>query len=650
MKNTNTLIPRKLLFGNPDKTQARLSPDGKQISYLAPVNGVMNVWVGPANNISAMKPVTDDRKRGIRIHLWAFTNEHILYLQDKGGDENWHVYSVDLKTGKELDLTPIDGVNSMFYGISERLPKSILIGLNDRNKEYHDVYRINISTGDRELLIENNEYSAYVVDFDLKLRFASKVRDDGGADFFVMESDDKVGELFMSLPAEDTMTTSIAGFDKTCKNIYLKDSRGRNTNALYSLDLATGEKELIAENPNFDIAGLIMHPMGKNIQAVGFNGERNKWQILDSSIAEDFDYLQKLESGDLNIATRSMDDQTWIVSYSRDDGPCLYYLYNRKQKQAEFLFSNQKEMENVQLSKMHPVTIKSRDNLDLICYYTLPHDSDTKKAGIPEKPLPLILSIHGGPWARNIWGFNPTHQWLANRGYAVLSINYRGSTGFGKDFINAANKEWSGTMHNDLLDAVDWAIEKKITTSDQVAIMGGSYGGYATLVGLTFTPEKFVCGVDIVGPSNLVTLIETIPPYWKSALKIFITRIGGDHRTPEGREFLAKCSPITYADKIVKPLLIGQGANDPRVKQAESDQIVNKMQEKDIPVTYVLYPDEGHGFARPENRLSFNAITEAFFAENLGGQCEEIGDDFSNSSITVPTGASEIPGLLEKLV
>ncbi len=321
-----------------------------------------------------------------------------------------------------------------------------------------------------------------------------------------------------------------------------------------------------------------------------------------------------------------------------------YYRYERGSKQAKYLFSNRKDLDGLPLVKMHPVVIKSRDGLDLVSYLSLPKNTDPGDKGRPSQPLPMVLDVHGGPWARDDWGYNPVHQMLANRGYAVLSVNFRGSTGFGKSFINAGNREWAGKMHDDLLDAVNWSIEQKIADPKQIAIMGGSYGGYATLVGLTFTPDVFACGVDIVGPSNIITLLNTIPPYWQPAIQMFKDRVG-DHTTPEGKKFLDDRSPLTHVGKIVKPLLIAQGANDPRVKQSEADQIVKAMQDKRIPVTYVLYPDEGHGFARPENRMSFNAVTEAFLAQHLGGRYEPIGNDFTGSTIQIPTGAEGVPGL-----
>jgi dipeptidyl aminopeptidase/acylaminoacyl peptidase len=343
-----------------------------------------------------------------------------------------------------------------------------------------------------------------------------------------------------------------------------------------------------------------------------------------------------------------LDDTKWTVAYVLDNGPVKYYLYERPARKARFLFTNRPELETLKLAHMHPVVIKSRDGLNLVSYLSLPLGSDPNNYGRPASPLPLVLNVHGGPWARDSWGYDPYHQWLTNRGYAVLSVNFRGSTGFGKDFINAGDHEWAGKTQDDLVDAVQWAISERIADPQKVAIMGGSYGGYATLVGLTFTPDLFACGVDIVGPSSLLTLLESIPPYWKPILDMFAARVG-DPRTEEGRKFLQERSPLPRVDQIRRPLLIGQGANDPRVKQAESDRIVAAMQEKKIPVTYVLFSDEGHGFARPENNMAFNAVTEAFLATQLGGRFEPIGKDFEGSTIQVPAGADQVPGVADSL-
>ncbi len=642
-EKTVSLIARQVIFGNPEKAAARLSPDGQRLAYLAPVDGVLNVWVGSPDDPDAAKPVTRDTKRGIRQYFWAYTSGHILYPQDKGGDENWRVYCVDLATGATTDLTPLDKVAARIENVSERFPGEILVGLNDRDERFHDLYRIDIATAERALIEENDGFLGFVTDDDYRVRFAERMTPGGGNEY-LQKAEDGGWQPYMTIESADMLTTRIVGFDKVGARMYMLDSRGRDTAALTSVDVRNRASSVVAENPRADISGVMVHPTEKTVQAVASDYERVEWKVLDDAIAADLDFLEKLSEGEVQVASRTLDDRRWIVVYLRDDGPVRYYLYDRDARDAKFLFTNRRELENLRLARMHPVVLDARDGFKLVSYLSLPVDSDPDVTGRPAAPLPLVLDVHGGPWARDSWGYDSTHQWLANRGYAVLSVNFRGSTGFGKAFLNAGNGQWAAKMHDDLLDAVDWAVATKIADPDRIAIMGGSYGGYATLVGLTFTPERFACGVDIVGPSNLITLLSTIPAYWAPMIEMMTTRVG-DHRTEEGRAFLRERSPLTRVDRITKPLLIGPGANDPRVKQAESDQIVAAMQAKGIPVTYVLYPDEGHGFARPENRLSFYAIAEGFLAEHLGGRSEPVGDDFAGSSVSVPTGAGEITGL-----
>ena len=644
--DTAPLIPREVFFGNPDKIAPCLSPDGAWISYLAPVDGVLNVWVGPADDPDSAEPVTNDTDRGIRIYIWTYTNEHILYTQDQAGDQNWRIYSVNLKTGETTDLTPLEGVQARIQAFSRKFPEEILIAINDRDPTLHDIYRLNITTGERSLVMENEGFLRFSTDDSYNVRFAERFTSDGGKEI-LKTTEDGGWEPFMEIAMEDSLTTVFAGFDKTGTILHLIDSRDRNTAAFVMLDIVTGEQTLIAEDSRADVTGGMVHPTEKTVQAVAFNYERKHWQIIDESIAGDFAYLKTVADGDITVVSRTLDDNYWMVAYGVDDGPVRYYRYYREEKSAEFLFTERTSLEGLSLAKMHPAVIKSRDGLDMVSYYTLPVGSDSDSDGRPDEPLPIVLFVHGGPQARDNWGYEPVHQWLANRGYAVLSVNFRGSTGFGKEFANAGNREWGGKMHDDLIDAVNWTVREGIANPDRVAIMGGSYGGYATLWGMTNTPDTFACGVDTVGPSNLV-LFETIPPYWQPEIEEWATRIG-DARTEEGRAFLAERSPLLYADQIKKPLLIGQGANDPRVKQAESDQIVHAMQDANIPVTYLLYTDEGHGFYRPENRLSFYAVTEAFLAEHLGGRYEPIGDDFEKSSAIVQCGAEEVPGLAEAI-
>lgn len=657
----SNLIPRSVLFGNPDRAGVQVSPDGKWLSFRAAVDGVMNVWVGPIDKPDEAKPVTKDTVRGVRRYFWAYNSTNILYTQDQGGDENWNVYSTDISTAKTINVTPLKGVAAQIERVSEKFPNEIVVGLNDRDPRLHDLYRVNIQSGERTLVVQNpgtiegDVCAGISVDDDFRVRFAFTNTKAGGSDYykaFLKEGTAYEWKKFQSVPVEDILTTSVSGFNKDGTAVYMTDSRGRDTSALFSLDLKSGEKKLIAEDAKADAGAVIIHPTERNVQAVSFEYTRSKWTVLDEAIEADMAYLNTVAEGDVNIMSRTLDDKTWIVSYYPDNGPVRFYRYDRapgSSPKATFLFTNNKRLEGLPLARMHPVVVKSRDGLDLVSYLTLPVNSDSDNNARPEKPLAMVLNVHGGPWGRDSWGYDAEHQWLANRGYAVLAVNFRASTGFGKNFINAGNGEWAGKMHDDLLDAVKWAIDEKIADPKKVAIMGGSYGGYATLTGLTFTPDVFACGVSIVGPSNLQTLLSTIPAYWEPMINTLIKQIGGDHRTEEGKKYLESRSPLSRVDKIERPLLIGQGANDPRVKQAESDQIVKAMQDKNIPVSYVLYPDEGHGFARPENRKSFNAVAEAFLAKHLGGEYEPIGDDFQKSSITVPTGAAGVPGLPEAL-
>jgi dipeptidyl aminopeptidase/acylaminoacyl peptidase len=651
MKNA-PLIPRDVLFGNPQRAQARLSPDGKWLSFLAPVDGVLNVWVVPTGeDLTKAIPVTDDKKRGIRSHDWAYTNRHILYTQDKDGDENWHVYATEVETRQTKDLTPIDGVQARIQEVSHKHPTEILVGLNDRVKQLHDIWRINIETGEKQLVEQNQGVVSYLTDDDYAVRLAITFTPLGGLVWQVPEGDGdtRTWKNFLEFGPEDASTSGPAGFDKSGQTLYFLDSRNRDTSGLFAMDLKTGDTTLMIDDPRCDVGGILAHPTEKNIQAASFTYDRTEWKILDKAIQADFEYLKTLQEGEFVVVSRTLDDSQWIVGYFLDDGPVKSYRYIRSpERKAEFLFANRDDLDQYPLVKMHSPVVESRDGLDLVSYLSLPPGTDPDNDGRPSSPVPMVLLVHGGPWARDTWGLNPMHQWLANRGYAVLSVNYRGSTGFGKQFINAANREWAGTMHDDLLDALEWAVKEGIAQRDKVAIMGGSYGGYATLVGLTFTPEVFACGVDIVGPSNLVTLLQNVPEYWIPIMPLMKVRVG-EVDSEAGREALMSRSPLARVDQIQRPLLIGQGANDPRVKKMEADQIVEAMTKHNIPVTYVLYPDEGHGFARPENRMSFNAVAEAFLAEHLGGRFEPVGDDFEGSEIEVPAGREGVPGLAEAL-
>lgn len=642
-KEESVLIPRSVLFGNPDKIGAQISNDAQFISYVAPYNGVLNVYVAPIDHPESAKVITNDIKRGIDSYFWCYDNKHIVYLQDTDGDENWHIHVVNVLDGITRNLTNFPGVRAAIQNVSRHSPNKILIKLNKRRKDLFDIYELDLTSGEMQIIYENEEFISILSDSQFNLRFGSKMLADGRVQIYQFGSNMQVTE-FMEIPADDVYTTDVIGLDDSGKILYLIDSRNRNTAALFSIDLETDTKQLIYENNKVDVSGILPDTKTRVVQAVSYNYLKNEWFFIDDAIKADFEHIKSNISGEISISSRSLDDDVWILYNISDDTPVSYYKYDRKSKKLEFLFYHRKALAALSLNKLTPVVIKARDGLELVSYLTLPNNIPSKEEAVKTlDPAPMVLLVHGGPNARDSWGYNGLHQWLANRGYAVLSVNYRGSTGFGKAFIKAGDGEWAGKMHDDLIDAVNWAISNGITTKDKVAIMGGSYGGYAALVGLTFTPDVFACGVDIVGPSNLLTLANTIPEYWKPSLAAIIRNIGGDPATEEGRAILASKSPLTFIDRISKPLLIGQGANDPRVKQAESDQIVEAMAANDIPVTYVLYQDEGHGFARPQNRLSFYAITEGFLSTCLGGKVEPVGKDFYNASLKIKHGKEFLP-------
>ncbi len=638
------LIPRAVLFGNPDRTNVQLSPDGTQISWLAPENGVMNVWVAPIGKLDAATAVTSDTKRPIRSYRWAYTNKHLVYAQDVGGNEDFHVFGVSLADGKVTDLTPIDGVRASIGHISHKKPGSIAVFMNERDRKVMEPYEIDLATGKRTLLITQpvEEMASFFLDDTFQVKLATKRNPDGSLNIVRPPTKTERGTWFPvdTIPFEDTRASDIAWVSTDGKSALAIDSRGRDTAAVVRITLGRGmpTAKILAEDPKADASSVLLHPKTSAPQAVRFMYERTTWKVIDKSLAPDLAALAKIDAGaDVAIHTRTLDDKTWLVSTSSPQKPRRYHLYTRATKKATLLFAAQPALDSLPLVAMEPVVIEARDGLSLVSYLTKPATATG--------PVPMVLLVHGGPWGRDVWGYDATHQLLANRGYAVLAVNFRASAGFGKKHLNAGNLQWGKTMHDDLLDAVSWAVAKNVTTKDKVCIMGGSYGGYATLVGLAMTPDVFACGVDIVGPSNLLTLLATIPAYWAPIRDEFYARIGNP-TTEEGKALLVAASPLTHAAKITKPLLIVQGANDPRVKQAESEQIVDAMNAAKRPVTYALFPDEGHGFARPENSIAYIGLAEAFLSAHLGGSYAPLSaEELAASSLQIKAGKNGIPGL-----
>jgi dipeptidyl aminopeptidase/acylaminoacyl peptidase len=611
------LIPCEVLFGNPEKAQPRLSPDGNRLAYLAPVDSVMNVWVGPVDSTAGgadYRPVTKDRIRGIRIYFWAEDNEHIVYLQDVGGNEDWRIHATDPETQETRDLTPFEEVQAQLLAKNKHFPDTLLVGLNKDNPQVHDIYRLSISGGELELVARNpGNVASWVADRDFRVRGAVAATPEGGFDLLFRDTEDGGWRTLVRWGPEDALNSGPIGFSGDGERMYLLDSRDANAARLVALDLRGGALEVLAGDERYDVGDVFVHPDTYDIQAVAIEKARAEWTVLDESIRADFEVIEELSRGDFAVTSRDRADENWLVAFTVDDRGASYYFYNRTEREGAHLFDARPDLSAYTLARMEPISFTARDGLTIEGYLTLP-------PGAGRSALPMVLNVHGGPWARDGWGYHPEAQWLANRGYACLQVNYRGSTGYGKQFLNAGNKEWGAAMHEDLVDAVNWAVEEGVADPERVAIYGGSYGGYAALAGATFTPELFRCAVDIVGPSNLITLINSIPPYWSTFLSTFHERVGN----PETEEeFLKSRSPLFSVERIKIPMLIAQGANDPRVKQAESEQIVAAMQEKGIDHEYLLFEDEGHGFARPENRLKFYAAAEKFLAEYLGGRAED---------------------------
>lgn len=627
------LIPRKILFGNPDKAGVKLSPDGKYISFLAPYQGVLNIWLQDTDLKKAATVLTEVKSRPIASYEWSYDNNHIIYSYDEGGNENYFLFKVDINTKKSTKIFADKNVRVDLAKLSYKYPNEVIIASNKQDPEIFDLYKLNIKDGTLAMFFDNikERFADFEIDDDFNLRFGSKLNDE--TDFVVYKSEnDKWFESFR-VPYRNSTNTNILTIlnDNTG---YMIDSRSGNFSKLYKFNPSTLEQELITGCDKADITGAFFNRK-KKLHAAFYEYDKPHWL----SISDDFKNFEKIKDNysqfkdeSYSIISTDLADDFWLLALFPGNKPHSYYLYNKNERIISHLFSSNSELSKYEFSTVRPVEIKSRDGLTLMSYLTLP--KSIAKDSVQKQPIPMILLVHGGPIARDSYGFTSTTQWLADRGYAVLQVNYRGSTGFGCDFFEKSNGQWAKAMHIDLIDAVNWAVGAKIADPEKIAIYGGSYGGYATLLGLTITPNVFACGVDIVGMSNLLTKIKTMPPYWRPFKNIIYKRLGASDETEEGRAYIKSISPLTYVDNIKKPLLIGQGANDPRVNVNESEQIVEAMRSKKIPVTYILYPDEGHGFAKPANRQSFNAITEEFLHKNLGGKLEPRTDeDFKDSSM-----------------
>jgi dipeptidyl aminopeptidase/acylaminoacyl peptidase len=609
------LIPLPVLFGNPERVSPRISPDGTQLAWLAPDEGVLNVWLAALTpeqglDLAAARVVTKDKDRGIRQFGWAHDGRHLLYLQDTGGDENWRLHDVDLETMQHRDLTPFEGVQTEIVGIEPTCPHEILVGLNRDNPQLHDVYRVDLRTGELTKEVENPGFIGWLADAELRVRAGFQPHPDGSLSVMVAADDRGEWRELLAIPAEDALTTDAVAFSQDGSSLLLITSADEQTARLVRVDLATGATEVLAEDSAADVSGVKIHPVTQQPQIVTVQKARSEYVVLDPAVADDLAAIRALHPGDPAIQSADDADRIWLVAFTNDAGPVPFFAYDRQSGASQFLFEHQPQLSGYQLAPMEPFSFLARDGLTIHGYLTFPPGADRSQ-------LPAVLNVHGGPWTRDRWGFGPEAQWLANRGYLSVQVNYRGSTGYGKAFVNAGDREWGARMQDDLTDAVAHIVGQGWADPARVAIYGGSYGGYAALAGATFTPDLYRCAVDIVGPSNLITLIETIPPYWAPLIAQFHRRVGDPEKDAD---FLWSRSPLSAAERIRIPLLIAQGANDPRVKQAESEQIVAALEKAGIDHEYMLFPDEGHGFAKPENRLKFYAAADDFLSKHLGGR------------------------------
>jgi dipeptidyl aminopeptidase/acylaminoacyl peptidase len=639
------LISRAALFGEAARHDGQLSPRGDRVAFLAPRDGVTNLWVLSVDAMDEARPVTDDRVRGVRRFMWAQDNATLLFLQDDRGDENWRLYAVDAAGGLPRALTPA-GARVEILGASASDPGGLIVSLNQRDPAWPDVFRIDIASGRRTLLRRNSGapgYARFVLDRDNNVRLGVRILEDGSAEVVAFGAGGRDATLF-AVPFEDAMSMRPLAFEAGGRTFLMLDSAGRDRAALVRVDAATGAKTVLGESARADVESVWLDPATNAPEAFAAEYLRREWRALETDAQGDLDFLDRQLTGDFQVVSRSADDTRWIVVEEGPTTPARSYLYDRGDRAGRrltLLFRHRPALEQAPLQPMTPVEIEARDGLTLVSYLTLPIGSDANGDARPEEPVALALVPHDGPWARDSYGFNALHQWLANRGYAALSVNVRGSTGFGKAFLNAGNREWGGRAQEDLLDAVQWAVENGVAEPDRVAVVGSGFGGYATLAGLAFAPDQFRCGVSYSAPANLFSMLDAAPALLRPAL---YQRVG-DARASEGRQLLRAHSPLFRASQIRSPLLLALGGRDPRAPRSEADQIAHALRLRGSGLTYLVFPDEGRELVRPQNRLSYLAVLEHFLGDCLGGRVEPVGAAFEGAAIHVYDGAVNVPGL-----
>ncbi|MBC7769213.1 MAG: S9 family peptidase [Phycisphaerales bacterium] len=641
----STLIARADLFGDPVRHGGQLSPRGDRVAFLAPRDGVQNLWVLSVDAMDEARAVTDDRVRGIRSFYWAQDNATLLYLQDDEGDETGRLYAVDIARGLPRALTP-NGARAEVLGVSPNDPGGVIVSLNQRDAAWPDVFRVDVQSGERTLLQRNlpsRGFSRFIVDRENRVRLGVRPLTDGGHEIAARDARGRWTTL-LTIAFEDALSSRVIGFETDGRSFLMLDSTGREQSALVRVDAESGVKTPLGENERADVVDVWLDPATNAPEAFATEYLRREWRALDPETQADLDFLDRQLTGDFTVVSRSADNARWIVV---EEGPALAarsHLYDRADRlgrRLSSLFRHRPALDNAPLQPMTPVEIEARDGRTLVSYLTLPIGADADGDARPEQPAPLVIVPHGGPWERDSYGFNPLHQWLANRGYAVLSVNFRGSAGLGKSFLNAGNTEWGGRIRDDLADARRWAAANGVAQPDRVAIIGSGFGGYAALGALAFSPEEFRCGASYNGPGNLFAWLDTSSPSARAGLYHRI----GDARATEGRDTLRRHSPLFHATQIRAPLLLGVGAREGRGLRGEADQIAQAVRARRGNLTYLLFPDEGRELVRPANRQSYLAVLEHFLGDCLGGRIEPVGASFEGAVMQVYDGAMNVPGL-----
>jgi len=637
-------ISRADLFGDSARHHERLSPRGDRVAFLAPRDGVSNIWVLSVAAMDEARPLTDDRDRGVRNFVWAYDGATLLYLQDDRGDEVWRLYAVDANGGEPRALTPA-GARAEIVALNPADPGGVVITLNQRDAAWPDLVRVDIASGERTVLHANTgarRFTRYLVDGQNQLRIGVRAMPDGSAEIWSRLEGGRWRMLF-AVPVEDALSAQPIAFEGDGVTFLMLDTTGRDRAALVRVNAETGVKTAIGESVRADVVDVWLDPTTNAPEAFATEYLRRDWRALTPDAQGDLDFLRRQLSGDFNVVSRSLDNTRWIVVEAGPATPPRSYIYDRTDRAGRRLtqlFRHRPALEQAPLQPMTPIEIEARDGLTLVSYLTLPIGSDANADARPEEPVPLVIAPHDGPWARDVYGFNALHQWLANRGYAVLSVNVRGSTGFGKAFLNAGNREMGARMQEDLLDAVQWAVENGIAEPDRVAVVGARFGGYSAVSALAFQPQHYRCAVSYGAPLNLAEFIEAAPA---SRRDDYYVRFG-DPRSAEGRQSLRMRSPLFRASQIQRPLLLALGARDAPISRADHDQLAQALRSRGA-LTYLVFPDEGRTLVRPANRLSYLAVLEHFLGDCLGGRVEPVGTAFEDASIHVFAGAVNVPGL-----